>query len=53
MKLSLTRADLLEALQELIRELRARNGMGEIRIVGGAALSLSYFGETSLRTSTS
>jgi hypothetical protein len=43
MKLSLTRADLLEALQELIRELRARNVSGEIRIVGGAALSLSYF----------
>jgi hypothetical protein len=43
MKLSLTRADLLEALQELIRELRARNVRGEIRIVGGAALSLSYF----------
>jgi hypothetical protein len=43
MKLSLTRADLLEALQELIRELRARNVRGEIRIVGGAALSLFYF----------
>jgi hypothetical protein len=43
MKLSLNRADLLEALQELIRELRARNVRGEIRIVGGAALSLSYF----------
>jgi hypothetical protein len=43
MKLSLTRADLLEALQELIHELRARNVSGEIRIVGGAALSLSYF----------
>lgn len=43
MKLSLTRADLLEALQELIQELRARNVSGEIRIVGGAALSLSYF----------
>lgn len=43
MKLSLTRADLLEALQELIRELRARNVKGEIRIVGGAALALSYF----------
>jgi hypothetical protein len=43
MKLSLNRADLLEALQELIRELRARNVAGEIRIVGGAALSLSYF----------
>lgn len=43
MKLSLTRADLLEALQELIRELRARKVRGEIRIVGGAALSLSYF----------
>ena len=43
MKLSLTRADLLEALQELIHELRARNVRGEIRIVGGAALSLSYF----------
>lgn len=43
MKLSLNRADLLEALQELILELRARNVRGEIRIVGGAALSLSYF----------
>jgi hypothetical protein len=43
MKLSLNRADLLEALQELIHELRARNVSGEIRIVGGAALSLSYF----------
>lgn len=43
MKLSLTRADLLEALQELIRELGARNVKGEIRIVGGAALALSYF----------
>ncbi len=43
MKLSLNRADLLEALQELIRELRGRNVSGEIRIVGGAALSLSYF----------
>ena len=43
MKLSLTRADLLEALQELIQELRAHNVRGEIRIVGGAALSLSYF----------
>jgi len=43
MKLSLNRADLLEALQKLIRELRARNVRGEIRIVGGAALSLSYF----------
>ncbi len=43
MKLSLTRADLLEALQELVRELRARKVRGEIRIVGGAALSLSYF----------
>ena len=43
MKLSLNRADLLEALQELIHELRACNVSGEIRIVGGAALSLSYF----------
>ena len=43
MRLSLNRADLLEALQELIRELRARNVSGEIRIVGGAALALSYF----------
>jgi hypothetical protein len=43
MKLSLNRADLLEALQELIHALRARNVSGEIRIVGGAALSLSYF----------
>ncbi len=43
MRLSLNRADLLEALQELIRELRARNVKGEIRIVGGAALALSYF----------
>ena len=43
MKLSLTRADLVEALQELVRELRAHNVRGEIRIVGGAALSLSYF----------
>jgi hypothetical protein len=42
-RLSLNRADLLEALQELIRELRARNVKGEIRIVGGAALALSYF----------
>jgi hypothetical protein len=53
MKLSLTRADLLEGLQELIRELRARTVKGETRIAGGATLSLSYFGETSLRTSTS
>lgn len=43
MRLSLNRADLLEALQELIRELRGRNVSGEIRIVGGAALALSYF----------
>ena len=43
MKLSLTRADLVEALQEFVRELRAHNVRGEIRIVGGAALSLSYF----------
>ena len=43
MKLSLTRADLLEALRELILELRAQKVRGEIRIVGGAALSLSYF----------
>jgi hypothetical protein len=37
MKLSLTRTDLLEALQELVRELRARKVKGEIRIVGGTA----------------
>ena len=43
MKLSLTRADLLEALRELILELRAQKVRGEIRIVGGAALALSYF----------
>lgn len=43
MKLSLTREDLIEALQELIHELRARNLTGEIRIVGGAALALSHF----------
>jgi hypothetical protein len=43
MKLSLTRADLVEALDELIRELRAQSFTGEIRVVGGAALSLSYF----------
>ena len=43
MKLTLTRADLLEALQELIQELRAHRHTGEIRIVGGAALALSYF----------
>jgi hypothetical protein len=43
MKLSLTRADLVEALDELIRELRAQSFTGEIRVVGGAALALSYF----------
>lgn len=43
MKLSLTREDLIEALQELIHELRARKLTGDIRIVGGAALALSYF----------
>lgn len=43
MKLSLNRADLLVALHDLICEIRARNVMGQIRIVGGAALSLSYF----------
>jgi hypothetical protein len=39
----LDRADLIEALTRLIAELRARNHPGEIRIVGGAAIALSYF----------
>jgi hypothetical protein len=43
MKVSLTRADLVAALGELITELRARGETGGIRIVGGAALALSYF----------
>lgn len=43
MKLSLTREDLIEALERLVDELRARNLKGEIRIVGGAALALSHF----------
>lgn len=43
MKLSLTRPDLVEALHELIHELRAHSHTGEIRIVGGAALALSHF----------
>lgn len=40
---SLNRANLIEALTLLITELRARQQPGEIRIVGGAAIALSYF----------
>ncbi len=43
MKSFLNRDDLIEALSLLIDELRARREPGEIRIVGGAAIALSYF----------
>ena len=43
MKSFLNRADLIEALSLLIAQLRARRQPGEIRIVGGAAIALSYF----------
>jgi len=42
MKIFLTRADVITALGELVTELRARGEPAGIRIVGGAALALSY-----------
>jgi hypothetical protein len=41
----LTRDDMIEGLRELIRELHARGEAGGVRIVGGAAMLLRYYGE--------
>jgi hypothetical protein len=41
----LTRDDMIEGLRELVRELHARGEAGGVRIVGGAAMLLRYYGE--------
>lgn len=45
--MALEREDLIDGLQEVVAELRARGEHAGIRIVGGAALSLHYFDRAS------
>ena len=41
----LTRDDMIEGLRELVRELHDRGESGGVRIVGGAAMLLRYYGD--------
>lgn len=48
MKSDLTRDDMISGLRELVARLHAQNQPGGIRIIGGAAMSLRYYGDRRL-----